>query len=291
VGIYNYITKDQFFQWNPSLDKNCNGLLSGFYYCVANFASSDVPMPPTLTASASPTATGTDKDCKAWYRAVGSDNCESIALSFGTFSESGTCKDLSLSHITVLTTYPPDFISWNPSVYSDCTNIKQDTYYCVAIPGTPTTRTEPAPTLPGGGSTPTQSGIASDCTRYWLVSRDDTCESILTAARVASIDLHNWNPALGSDCKGLEPGYYVCISTEPVASTTRSTITVPGDGSGPTRPPSTTTTATSTGKPVTTPTPHIPGMVGGCVRFFFRGPDAADMYCQDLADAAGISLE
>lgn len=46
-------------------------------------------MPPTLTASASPTATGTTKDCKAWYLAVGNDDCASIALAFGTFSESG----------------------------------------------------------------------------------------------------------------------------------------------------------------------------------------------------------
>jgi hypothetical protein len=42
---------------------------------------------------------------------------------------------------------------------------------------------------------------------------------------------------------------------------------------------------------VTTPTPYMPGMVAGCVRFWFRGPDAADMYCYDIAAAADVSLE
>lgn len=89
LGIYNYITQDQFFAWNPALSGNCQGLLLGFYYCVANFASTDVLMPPTVTEAPSPTGTGTTGDCTAWYLAVGNDNCASIALSFGTFSESG----------------------------------------------------------------------------------------------------------------------------------------------------------------------------------------------------------
>ncbi|KAH6838559.1 hypothetical protein B0I37DRAFT_409109 [Chaetomium sp. MPI-CAGE-AT-0009] len=286
LGIYNYITKDQFFAWNPALSENCNGLLLGVYYCVANFASTYLPMPPTLTASASPTATGTTQDCKAWYLAVGNDDCASISLSFGTFSES-------------------DFISWNPSVRSDCSNLKQETYYCVAIPGTPTTRTEPAPTAPGDGSSlPTQRGIAPDCTRYWLVSRDDTCASITSAARISASVFHAWNPAVGADCAGLAPDYYVCVSTGPVTTNPGSTVTLPGDGSGgptTTRAPGTTkppasssapsSTTASPGEPVTTPSPAIPGMVDGCVRFFFRGPDAADLYCYDLAAAAGISLD
>lgn len=89
LGIYNYINKDQFFDWNPALKGNCDGLESGMYYCVANFDAGKAPMPPTLTASASPTATGTTPECKAWYQAVGSDDCASISITFGTFSEDG----------------------------------------------------------------------------------------------------------------------------------------------------------------------------------------------------------
>ena len=184
---------------------------------------------------------------------------------------------------------------------SDCSNLRLDTYYCVATPSTPTTRTEPAPTTPSG-SRPTQSGLTADCTRFWLVSRDDTCASIASAARISSSALHAWNPALGSggdDCAGLKPDYYVCVSTDPVTNAPGSTVTLPGDGSGPTRtttmtskPPVSSASATAgPGEPVTTPSPAIPGMVDGCVRFYFRGPEAADLYCYDLAAAAGISLE
>lgn len=89
LEVYNYITRDQFFQWNPALTENCNGLLPGYYYCVASFAPTALPMPPTQTAGATPTASGITGECRAWYMAVGVENCASIALSFGTFSESG----------------------------------------------------------------------------------------------------------------------------------------------------------------------------------------------------------
>jgi hypothetical protein len=92
LATYNYISRDQFFAWNPALKNNCNGLLLGVYYCVANFGSTTGLMPPTVTASATPTATGTTGQCSAWYLTVDADDCPSIALSFGTFSESGACS-------------------------------------------------------------------------------------------------------------------------------------------------------------------------------------------------------
>lgn len=123
------------------------------------------------------------------------------------------------------------------------------------------------------------------------MSPSDSCDSIQRASRLSSKDFHAWNPALGDGCKGLKQDYYVCVSTKPVVKPT-STVTVPGEGNGggstkTTKPPGTTTT----GEPVSTPTPHMPDMVDGCVRFFYRGKDAADLFCQDLADAAGISVE
>lgn len=86
--MYSYITEEQFFAWNPALNGDCQGLYLGYYYCVANFGN-DLPMPPTITASASPTATGTVSTCDAWYMTVPGDNCAAIAEFFGTFSEAG----------------------------------------------------------------------------------------------------------------------------------------------------------------------------------------------------------
>lgn len=202
-------------------------------------------------------------------------------------------------------------MSWNPSVRSDCSNIQPGLYYCVAITDTPTTRTEPVPTaLPGGSSLPTQTGIVAGCTRYWIVSRTDTCDSIISAAGIAASDFHTWNPAVGADCSSLLPDYYVCVSTGPQEAPPTSTVTFGGDGTGTTSLTATTTAAssgsesgsetgttttpatpiTSPTDPVTTPTPYMPGMVSGCVRFYFRGPEAADLFCYDLAAAAGVSL-
>jgi len=134
-----------------------------------------------------------------------------------------------------------DFIKWNPSVLADCTGLRPNTYYCVAVPSTPPTRTAPLPNLPTG-TRPTQPGTAANCTRFWLVSRDDTCESILSAARVARMDFEAWNPAVGKDCKGLKPDWYVCVGTKPVKKP-GSTVTVPGSG-GTTKSPTGTTTGT-----------------------------------------------
>ncbi|OJJ42541.1 hypothetical protein ASPZODRAFT_162157 [Penicilliopsis zonata CBS 506.65] len=265
---YSYITQDQFFDWNPALGNNCQGLLEGYYYCVASFDSSNLPLPPTITASASPTATDTVAQCNSWYKTVINDDCATIALIFGTLSEA-------------------DFISWNPSVGSRCQRIQQGTYYCVGVPGTATTRTSPLPTTTTGpGSMPTQSGIASNCTRFWLVSSSDTCSSIISKSGVSSIDFYNWNPAAGNECTGLTPDYYVCVSTTISTSTSESYTTITGAVSTTSKPP----TATTSGSAVTTPSPIMPGMVDGCVRFWYRGDDSADLYCQDIATDAGISL-
>jgi hypothetical protein len=85
---FDYVTKEQFFSWNPALQGNCNGLWAGYYYCVANFATGVIPMPPTVTKApdGAPTAVGT---CNKWYQAVGNDDCDAISTYFGTFSKSG----------------------------------------------------------------------------------------------------------------------------------------------------------------------------------------------------------
>ena len=59
-----------------------------------------------------------------------------------------------------------EFIKWNPAVLSDCTGLVIGDYYCVAIPGTPTTRTTSLSPLP----TPSvPAGTISTCSEYWLV--------------------------------------------------------------------------------------------------------------------------
>jgi len=297
LAIFDYITQAQFFAWNPALHGDCQGLWVGYYYCVANFADlASLPMPPTVTslAPSMPTGAQTIATCKKWYITRVNDNCESVATLFGAFSAA-------------------EFITWNPSVGYDCSRIQQDTYYCVGIPGTPTTRSAGAtPTIPSAMQT--QTGIAPNCTRFWLVSRTDTCASIirysgLVGGDTKATDFYAWNPAVGYNCVNLLPDYSVCVSvTERVSIPPLSTVTI-SDGKTITGPPSSSTksstkpvsSSSSTTKPpassssspavpVTTPSPFMPGMVDNCVRFYFRGSDAAALFCYDIASYAGIAL-
>ena len=284
LAIYDYITEEQFFEWNPALAGNCKGLWAGYFYCVANFDEGNLPMPPTITAGASPTGSGTIDTCEKWYITHGNEDCDDIAAWFGTFSAE-------------------DFISWNPSVGAACQDIQEEMYYCVGIPGTPTTRSEAlTPTVPA--DQPMQTGITADCTKFWLVSLSDTCVTIIEHSGVDATDFYAWNPAVGAECADLKADYYVCVSTsewETIPPVSTVTIT-PGGTAEPsttdiatssdptvTSPGSETTTAAGT-PVVATPSPYMPGMVDGCVRFYFRGSGDDALYCYDIASYAGVEL-
>lgn len=268
LDIYDYITEEQFFEWNPVLDGNCNGLWMDNWYCVGAF-DSDYPMPPTVTATPTPIPTKSPDDCAAWYLTTVDDTCEIIVGIFGTF-------DLE------------DFIAWNPSVFEDCSDIKQSTWYCVGKADTPTTRTDGAPTPTGPAEEmPTQSGISEDCTSYWLVSDDDTCQSIAAANGISQTDLITLNPALGTTCDELQADYYICVgtgSTDPTI-TTSTPSTIPTG----TKTSSTQVSSTASGSdPISTPSPVREGMASDCRRFYLM--QAGDL-CWSMAQDAGLSTE
>lgn len=108
-------------------------------------------MPPTVKTKPSPIPAGQTSTCTRWYQTTSDDICDDVINAFGVFSKA-------------------DFIAWNPSVGSSCV-LTTDTYYCAAVPGTPTTRTSAVSTTAPPTQTPTQSGLASSCTKLWLVSR------------------------------------------------------------------------------------------------------------------------
>lgn len=193
LETYNYLSKDQFFKYNPALKKNCDGLWEGNWYCVG--VKDELPLPPTATSSPSSVPDGSPKDCKVWYYTTGGETCDAIAEMFGTFNSTG-------------------FISMNPSVDEDCDEIEDNTWYCVAVSDTPTTRTVDLPTPATRVTTmPTQKGITPDCKRYWFVSRKDSCKSIERANGITHERFMAWNKAIGNGCPGLKPDYYVCVST------------------------------------------------------------------------------
>lgn len=67
LAVYDYVSEAQFFAWNPALNDDCQGLWVDHHYCIADVpGAGDLPMPPTVTAAASPTVSGTTNTCQKW---------------------------------------------------------------------------------------------------------------------------------------------------------------------------------------------------------------------------------
>ncbi|KAE8418153.1 hypothetical protein BDV36DRAFT_295374 [Aspergillus pseudocaelatus] len=183
-------------EWNPALGPDCKGLLPDYYYCL--LPSGFVPMPLTVTTAPAPTQTGIASNCKAWYRRNQSETCSDIVRSFGTFSEE-------------------DFKAWNPAVGQKCAGLIDGNWYCVAVPGTPSTRTAPVPAFPT--SVPRQPNVIKNCTQWWHVSdSDDDCYNVARKNGITMDDFLAWNPDVRSgqyDCKVLPIDHEVCVGIRP----------------------------------------------------------------------------
>ncbi|MCJ1468156.1 hypothetical protein MMC07_006784 [Pseudocyphellaria aurata] len=200
VDKYGTFSLNEFYTWNPAVGTSCQSLQAGYYVCVG--------IPGTPTQRPAPTATPTPKgplpsqsgiiaDCTKYHQAVSGDSCASIVDEFGTFTLA-------------------QFQTWNPAVGDQCAHLLLGYYYCIAVPGTPTTRL-PAPATPtvtptvSSGPQPQQPGTNRNCRRYYLVKAGDSCYDIEQSQKVSAKDFLSWNPGVGNDCKGLFLGYYVCI--------------------------------------------------------------------------------
>ena len=285
--VLSHATEEQFMAWHPFLNGNCNGLWAGNYYCT--WAGSELPPPPTVTdlAIGEPVKPWIAVNCNRWYQAV-QDTCQSIVDMFGRFSVT-------------------EFAQWNPSVGTACANgVDDDFYYCVGVPGTPTTRTAapvpiPTGTVPEEDPIQTQPGIAADCTVLQLVHLDDTCARITSRNGITLADFLAWNPSIGTDatagCTNLLPNYHVCVSVtsenegeeeEPKKTTTTTpepnTTTTPTSSSA----PATTTTTTGGGEEgATPPSPVQAGITASCRRYYLVQEGDG---CWTIANAAGIQL-
>ncbi|KAK3897849.1 hypothetical protein C8A05DRAFT_47667 [Staphylotrichum tortipilum] len=297
-----YLTETDFYTWNPALNSVCTGLWVNYWYCVVG-PNGITAMPPTVTIPPLALPPNQISTCNRWYQRDG-ESCAELAAIFGTFSEA-------------------DFKAWNPNVGPTCSNLVDHLWYCVGIPGTPTTRSAPVQTTNVPNATPTQAGMMSQCSKLWLVGQSDSCNSIETANGITEAQFLQWNPALGTTSCALTRDYYVCVSVTGAAvpittgATSSGTTTVTGSttatgtstksttatgtssstaiGTSTSRPassttatPATTTTATSTGGgPITTPTPIRAGMIAGCRRFYWAEDGDG---CWAIANSAGINL-
>lgn len=80
--------------------------------------------------------------------------------------------------------------------------------------------------------------MVKGCTAFTHVTNGITCGDIANQYGISVATLVSFNPALKSDCTGLNPGSWICVSTTPTSTTTS------------------TSSATSTGLAVATNTPY-----------------------------------
>ncbi|ETS06285.1 LysM domain-containing protein [Trichoderma reesei RUT C-30] len=214
-------------------------------------------------------APGTTSSCSGWIQKSYGLTCEIIEQYYGMTEE--------------------QFESWNPSVnlLGDGCNLISGLYYCVEVnfvtisvshptlPPTSSTSRSATTTSSGNGittPTPTQTGMVSNCNKFYYVIEGDGCYDIAAANGIALNDFYTWNPAVKNDCSGLFPDYYVCVGvtgTKPTSTTTLKTTT------------------TSSGNGIATPTPTQTGMVKNCNKFYYV---VSGDGCYDIAAANNIAL-
>ncbi|KAK3901351.1 hypothetical protein C8A05DRAFT_44983 [Staphylotrichum tortipilum] len=116
----------------------------------------------------------------------------------------------------------PQFKAFNPSLNSDCTNLRPGAVVCVSSPDgsyvpTPLPGSNSSWTLgeyanslvPAPGITPF--GTTDQCGGYYQVQPADTCRRISLAAKVSIPLFREVNPSVDTDCTNLVPGLWYCV--------------------------------------------------------------------------------
>ncbi|KAK6542502.1 hypothetical protein TWF694_006454 [Orbilia ellipsospora] len=150
--------------------------------------------------------------------------------------------------------------------------------------GTPTTSTAAA-TSPIVTPSPIQSGQPDNCIGWRYVFPTDTCDNLVTRFAQYGLTpetLIEWNPAIGPNCTGLIPKYFICVRL------TDSDVAVSAPATTPSVAP-TSTTPTST---ITTPSPIQSGQPSNCVGWaFVRPTDDCDSLIKRYYSATYITRE
>ncbi|KAF7553492.1 hypothetical protein G7Z17_g3622 [Cylindrodendrum hubeiense] len=225
------ITHKQLVEYNPRLKDDCSGFQVGQAYCVEvnHGLPRDEDLPEvTTTEDASPEPTedskpfpihyGLIETCTSFYKAKRGDTCNRIIAHYKTFDFA-------------------DFFKWNPAVEEDCRDLWADVYYCVGVPGTPTSpptqtaATTTASETESAKPSPTQDGLTENCTSFYFAATDDTCAKIVAKYDTFDLDdFYKWNPAVGKDCGGIWASTYYCVGvpgtpTKPDPATAPPTTT------------------------------------------------------------------
>ncbi|KAJ6533673.1 hypothetical protein B0H19DRAFT_1383637 [Mycena capillaripes] len=227
------ITETQLISFNPSLEEGCLHVARqyGLALCISphggfpnvgaidNGAPPPVPSPTAIVPPPGQTPPGTTSNCGAWYFVNKGDFCTKVALN---------------NSVTL-----DDFVTLNPELNPECTNLWAGYWYCVAAfpplnAGGPTTTLPPgkgvfttisaslpsatpeAPfAYPTGGISPPSNlasgSITTGCDNYYEVASGDNCTGVEAIFQVPDSNFTFWNFDPLLPCPKLTPGTAVCV--------------------------------------------------------------------------------
>lgn len=114
--------------------------------------------------------------------------------------------------------------------------------------------------------------MASNCNAFYKVNAGDSCYVLSHDKGISLGDFYAWNPAVRTDCSGLQANVYVCVGTGDAGMLVTRTASI----------------TTSSDESVATPTPTQHGMTDDCNKFYeIQKGDG----CWDIAADLGISEE
>ncbi|KAJ5701325.1 hypothetical protein N7488_008873 [Penicillium malachiteum] len=222
--------EDRMSGWDLSfLPDDCyDGLVK---YCDPSF-NATMPASTKFPATCSPAYYESD----AFYVVKTNDTCADIVSSFGNF--------------TLTQSY-----TWNPAI---------DGSVCIGVPGASSiTTTATASTTSSSTATPSplMPDTVADCTKYYYIVKDNTCDSIEEAYSITSDQFSEWNPYVsnGTDCQHLWLDTYICVGAPDSSSSNKETSTS-------TLPSTTTSTQAAT---VTVPSSLIPSTDADCAKYHY----------------------
>lgn len=116
-----------------------------------------------------------------------------------------------------------------------------------------------------GKPSPTQPGLIDSCTTFYKAVSGDSCWGIVNTVfhnEFTLDDFYAWNPAVGTDCAGLQANVYYCVGVPGSTTTFKPTSTA--------MPTTTkkTTTVTTTTATNGAPSPTQSGLISTCTSFY-----------------------
>lgn len=185
------ISQTQFVNWNEGVGGTaCTGLWLDTYVCISIIGHTPTPTDPgNGIETPEPFQTGMVGNCDAFHLVKTGETCATIAQGNG----------ISVSQLT----------NWNKDFGSECRGMWANTYACVSIVGH-----TPTPTDPGNGietPLPIQSGMTKSCDKFHFVKTNQGCAAIVSQYGITLANFYKWNPAVGSDCRGMWSNTYACV--------------------------------------------------------------------------------